>query len=127
MSYRYYNNNPLGKSVGDCVIRAVSAATGKSWDEAFMELSSQAFRMADITASDAVWNAYLRTIGFERETIPNTCPDCYTIGDFADDHPEGRYILGTGTHAVAVIDGCIYDSWDSSNEIPIYYFEKTEG
>lgn len=124
MSYIYYNNNPLGKSVGDCVIRAVSAVTGKSWDEVFMDISSKAFRMADITASDAVWTSYLRDIGYTRHTIPNTCPDCYTIADFAADHPSGRYVAGTGSHAVAVINGNVYDSWDSTREVPTFYFEK---
>ena len=48
----------------------------------------------------------------------------YTVADFAAGHPTGRYILGTGEHAVAVVDGDIIDSWDSSQEIPIYYFTK---
>ena len=56
--------------------------------------------------------------------IPNTCPDCYTIADFCNDHPYGTYILATGTHVVAVIDGDYYDTWDSGNEIPIFYWQK---
>ena len=48
----------------------------------------------------------------------------YTISDFAADHPSGSYIIGTGEHAVAVVDGNIIDSWDSSKEIPLYYFTK---
>ena len=126
MAYRHYNNNPLGKSVGDCVIRAVSAVIGKGWDETFMDISAQAFRMADITASDSVWSAYLKGAGYKRRTIPDTCPDCYTIADFAADHPSGRYVVGTGTHAVAVIDGDVFDSWDSTGEIPTFYFERAE-
>ena len=44
---------------------------------------------------------------------------------FSYDHPEGEYILGTGNHVVTVINGDYYDTWDSGNEIPIYYFERT--
>jgi len=32
MAYVNYNPNPQGLSVGDCVIRAVSKATGLSWE-----------------------------------------------------------------------------------------------
>ena len=47
-----------------------------------------------------------------------------TVREFAKDHPEGKYILGTGTHAVAVIDGDYIDTWDSGDEVPIYYFQE---
>ena len=80
--------------------------------------------MKDMLASNAVWSAYLIGQGFTRHLIPNTCPDCYTVKDFADDHKQGVYVLGTGSHAVAVIDGNYYDSWDSGDEIPIYYFRR---
>jgi len=56
--------------------------------------------------------------------IPNECPDCYTAEDFCREHPTGTYILGFGGHVATVIDGNIYDSWDSSRMIPIYYWHK---
>lgn len=80
--------------------------------------------MHDWGNSDPVWGAYLRSRGFSRSVIPNSCPDCYTIADFAENHPRGEYVLGTGKHAVAVVDGVIYDTWDSSREIPIFYYER---
>jgi hypothetical protein len=64
--------------------------------------------------------------GFERDVIPNTCPNCYTVGEFAEDHPEGVYVLGTGTHVVAIVDGVIHDSWNSSNEYPVYFWKRKE-
>ena len=51
-------------------------------------------------------------------------PDYYTVEDFCADHPKGTYVLGTGSHAVAVVDGFYYDAWDSGNEIPIYYWKE---
>ena len=76
-------------------------------------------------SGDNVWGSYLRKLGFKRELIPDTCPDCYTVKDFTDDHPRGRYILATGTHVIAVVDGNYIDTWDSGNEIPIYYWRET--
>jgi hypothetical protein len=35
-------------------------------------------------------------------------------------------VIGTGSHLTAVIDGCLFDSWNSLAETPVYYFEKME-
>lgn len=118
-----YNPNPSGKSVGDCAIRAVSKALDIDWDTAYAALCTQGYAMKDLPNADVVWCSYLRTKGFERGIIPNTCPECYTIGDFANDHRTGVYVLGTGRHAVCIKSGIIYDSWDSSSELPIFYMK----
>ena len=52
------------------------------------------------------------------------CSDCPTVDKFCEAHPKGTYVLATGTHAIACIDGNYYDTWDSGQEIPIYYFKK---
>lgn len=122
--YMYYNPNPRGRKVGDCAIRAVAKATDQTWMQAYMDLYVLGMQLGDLANSDAVWTAYLRGKGFERGVIPNTCPDCYTVADFAEENRVGVYVLGTGSHAVAVVDGDIYDVWDSSNEIPIFYMRK---
>ena len=124
MAYKYYMNNPSGKVVGDCVVRAVSLATDENWQKTYIALALQGFIMSDILNSDAVWGAYLRNSGFVRHAIPNTCPDCYTVEDFAKDHPEGVYVLGTGSHAVTVIQGDWMDAWNSANEVPIFYYSR---
>lgn len=80
--------------------------------------------MCDMPSSNAVWGAYLRSNGFRVYAIPNYCPDCYTVEDFCADNPYGRYILATGEHVVAVEDGDYYDTWDSGDEIPIYYWKE---
>lgn len=122
--YVYENTNPQKKNVGDCAIRAVAKATDQTWIQAYMALYVHGLQLADLANSDAVWTSYLRERGFTRGVIPNTCPDCYTVADFAEDHPDGTFVLGTGSHAVAVIDGTIYDAWDSSNAIPIFYMQR---
>lgn len=124
--YKYYNPNPNGKTVSDCVIRAISKALNQSWEETYIELSLQGYLMADLLNSNAVWSAYLKNKGFIRDVVSNDCPECYTIEDFAREHQNGTFIVGTGTHAVAVVDGIIYDAWHSENEQPIYFYYKGE-
>ncbi len=122
--YKYYNPNPIGARTGDCVIRAICKAFDTEWQEVYLALSLEGIKAGEWGNANSVWDAYLRKRGYERKVIPNTCPDCYTIADFAEEHPKGTFIVATGAHAVCVKDGTIYDSWDSSNETPIYYFKE---
>lgn len=122
----YFNPNPTGQRVGDCVIRAISAVTGQDWNTTFTGVALQGYVLGDLPSSNHVWGAYLRSKGFKRAVIPNFCPDCYSVDDFANDHPRGKFVLGTGTHAVAVVDGKVLDSWDSRGESPTYFFFKED-
>ena len=125
--YSYYNPNPIkNKRVGDCVVRAISKALNQSWEDTYIELTIQGYMMGDLLSSNGVWGAYLKSKGFMRDVVPADCPDCYTLEDFANEHPKGIFVMGTGSHAICIQDGVIYDSWNSSNEIPIYFYYKGE-
>ena len=122
--WMYYQPNPCGRSVGDCAIRAVSKALNISWEEAYNLVCDAGFKMCDMPSSDSVWGAVLRANGFYRTSIPNSCPDCYTAEDFCRDNPVGVFVLGFGGHVATVVDGYLYDSWDSSREIPVYMWYR---
>lgn len=124
MRYKYFNPNPRGATTGDCVIRAICKATGESWDDVYTGLSFQGFAMKDMPSANHVWGEYLRSKGFVRRAIPNTCPNCVTVEEFAIENNRGTFILGTGTHVVTVVDGIVYDSWNSLEEVPIFYYRK---
>lgn len=126
MGFILTNPNPLNNLTGDCVIRAISIVEGKSWDDTFIELMVKSYEMKDIPSANSVWGAYLHSVGYRRSIIPNTCPDCYKIKEFVNDYPQGTYILATGTHVVAVKDGNYMDTWDSGDEVPIFYWKKEE-
>ena len=119
-----YNPNPRGRTVGDCTIRALAKATGKSWYDVYTGVSLDGYQLADMMSANHVWGAYLRRNGWRRRLISDDAPDDYTVADFAADHPRGTYILALDGHVVTVRDGDWYDTWDSGAEIPIYYWEK---
>lgn len=127
MAYTYYNPNPVGNDYArDCTLRALTKALNIDWETAHVLSDMASLKMGDMPSNDNVWSAILRQNGFYREIIPNTCPECYTANDFCNDHPIGIYVLYFGGHVATIVDGVIYDSWDSSNEIPIYYWYKKE-
>lgn len=126
MSYVYLNVNPDKKKTTDCVIRAVSFALGQEWDTTFTEIAVECLMHHDMPEANYIWAGYLKSKGYKRKLIPDSCPNCYTVKEFCLDYPYGIYILGTGSHTVAVRDGNYYDIWDSGDEIPIYYWTKGE-
>ena len=126
MAWMYFNPNPVAAREEDCALRAVSAALGISWEEAFDLIAHNAKQMGAMMHRDAAWGSVLRQHGFYRSVIPNSCPDCYTAEDFCLDNPDGVFVLGFGTHTAAVIDGYLMDTWDSSDEVPIYVWYRPD-
>lgn len=124
MGFSRYNPNPANNSVGDCTIRAISKALEQDWETTYAGLALQGFLMCDMPSANHVWGAYLRRHGFRRHILPDTCPDCYTVEDFAAEHPNGTYILALSGHVVCVQDGEWHDTWDSGGEVPQYYWER---
>lgn len=120
----YYNPNPTGAKVGDCVIRAISAATKQDWDTTYTGLTFQGYALKDMPSSNRVWGEYLFSKGFDRWSFPKNCPNCITVGEFADEYPDGIYVIGTGSHAVAILQGNVFDNWDSRGQIVDYVFYK---
>ena len=117
-----YNENPIGIRTGDCAVRAISLAIGVDWETAYDLITEAGRQMGMMPSTNAVWGAVLRQNGFYRNAIPNLCPDCYSAEDFCYDHPDGVFVLCFDRHVATVIDGDIYDAWDSSKEIPMYYW-----
>lgn len=124
MAYIEFNNNPVGRRVGDCAVRAVSKALDITWETAYISLALNGLQMGDVMNADSVWGATLRQHGYQRKAISSTCPDCYDIKEFCKEFPTGTYVVGTGGHVVTIIDGDYFDSWDSGDETPQYYWSK---
>lgn len=127
MAYVEFNPNPVGRKVGDCAVRAIAKALNMGWEAAYIALTINGLQMGDLANSDSVSSALLRQHGFYRKALPDTCPACYTVEDFAEDHPHGgTYVLYCGGHVVTVQDGNWYDSWDSGKEIPQFVWYREE-
>lgn len=123
-----YNPNKHKRNrVGDCAVRALSKALGQTWDETFVGLALKGFELGDMPSSNHIWGTYLKEHGFTRHAMPAEYAVWYTVSDFEKDNPKGTYILGLDGHVVCVQDGNLYDTWNSEEEHPIFYWAKKEG
>lgn len=122
--WKPYNPNPKLNRVGDCTVRAITKATGKTWEQVYAALTAYGFMWCDMPSANHVWGNYLKSQGFVRDFVDDHGQALYTVDDFCRDHPTGTYILAIDGHVVCVEDGFYWDSWDSGQEIPIYYWTR---
>lgn len=121
--WRRVNANPGKRRVGDCVVRAISVATGKPWLEVYDDLYAIGRIRFNMENSNEVWGLYLYLLGFQPFLLPESCPRCVTVKEFTKYFPKGRYIIGTGNHAIAVINGDYFDTFNSGGLVPSYFFK----
>lgn len=116
-----YNPNPKKNNTNDCVIRALSKALECSWRKAKILVDVYSMELSQTEDSDLVWANILSDNGFTIEAI--FCKNC-NLMDFCRKHKNGLYVVKLPNHVVTVENGNYYDSWDSGEEIPIYYWRK---
>ena len=121
-----YNPNPKLNRVGDCTVRAITKATGQDWETVYAGLSAVGFTVCDMPSANVVWGLYLKKKGFRRHIVDDRGKDIYTVDDFCKDNPRGTFILAIDGHVVCVVDGDYYDSWDSGQEVPVYYWTRSD-
>lgn len=71
--YRPYNPNPSHNRVGDCTVRAIAKATGKTWEQVYAALSVYGYMRCDMPTANHVWGAYLRSQGFRCYAVDEDC------------------------------------------------------
>ena len=118
------NPNFFRDSEPDCVVRAIAIATGDSWEKVHWDLCLMSHLEHTMPSVNWLWDLYLKGRGFIRFELPDSCPECITVREFARRFPKGTYIIGTGSHAVCVRDGDWFDAYDSGEMIPSYFYRK---
>lgn len=109
----YHNQNPAQRQVNDCVIRAISLAEDRSWDEVYYELSQIAQRECIILDDVDFVEPYLNK---KYDKVCYRCKDCkLTLEEFARLNPTGVFLVTMKGHITCVVDGDIYDTWDCTD------------
>ena len=111
MNFEYYNANPYGNDISDCVIRSLSVLTDRSWREVYNELTDLAGDVGLMFDRVEFVEDYLD------DRYDRQCHYSKTIGEFAREYSKGRYAVTMNGHITAIIDGIIIDTFDPSNRI----------
>mgnify|MGYP007069948530 CR=1 FL=1 len=104
--YRYYNENPLNRYEDDCVLRAISCATGKSWDYVYDYLSDIAqYEGTLMDKRDFV-------IGYLDRTYQRLYDIFGTVGQVSAMFPNSTILITMNGHITCSKNGIIYDTFD---------------
>lgn len=104
--YKFYNANVHGNFVNDCVVRAISVAECKTWDETYDELSELAQDDGILLDDVNFVEGYLDS---KYKRVPHYSK---TVGEFAEEFPTGTYLVTMPGHITVVINGKVYDIFD---------------
>lgn len=110
----------------DCAIRALANAISCSWVESFDYLTAKARRDFNvcndfagfrkwIVEGGAVWTPCKAVKGKSRMTV------C----EFAETHPNGRYVIQVASHFTACVDGVILDAWNCGEKCVVGYYDMS--
>lgn len=109
--FKYYNANPYGNNISDCVVRSLSVLEDKPWREMYDELTDLAGDVGLMFDRVEFIEDYLD------DRYPRQCHYSKTIGEFAKEYPYGRYAATMKGHITAIIDGNIIDTFDPSERV----------
>lgn len=127
-TYKFNHGGWKGPKRGDCVMRAISIATEKPYEEIFNGLLIWAKEAKDLPDSKKVYKPFLHALGWKWKPTMGIGTGC-KVHLKASELPKGRIICSVSKHLVAVIDGVIHDTYNPSrNETRcVYgYFYKEE-
>lgn len=107
--FKFYNNNALGLFENDCTVRAISTATGSTWDDTYEHLSNTA-RLKGTMMDDKDFIIDYLDERYDRiYNIPQT------VGNVAGMYPDHILLITMNGHITCSKYGVIYDSFDCRN------------
>lgn len=127
-TFHYHNQNPHNRITTDCVIRAISTATEIPYNQVVMEMAELQCKTGYDDGDKKLYDLYLKSKGFIQYWQPRKADNTkYTGKDFCDRLKEDfiwaanskklkRIVANIGGgHVVAIIDGKVWDTWDSTD------------
>lgn len=118
-NYVYYNVNPTGETLPDCVTRAISLATGID----YYDVSYLLKKIGDIYSCDELCvccYSYLlnNLFKFKRHKGNGN-----RIKDIIEEHNNDVLIIRIEGHLTCSMYGIVYDIWDCTDELVDIYWE----
>lgn len=124
-TFHFHNANPKNRFTTDCVIRAICTALDTTYSEVVMDLARLQCETGYDDGDDKIYDKYLISKGFVKNKQPRKEDGTkYTGKEFCKMlQQDYGYVIGKdirivahlgGHHVVAIVDGKVWDTWDST-------------
>lgn len=124
------NMNPKDIRAGDCVVRAISYASGFEYSDVYWDLCNIAYEMCRMPNEKQVYEKYLKEIGFVKQKMPkhedNTRYTVYELVEELSKVYNGCAVVTVANHMTCVRDGNTYDTWDCRHKSVGNFWIKSE-
>lgn len=135
-TYHFYNANPKGRRTTDCVIRSICTALEQDYNKTVIELAELQCSTGYDDGDKKLYDKYLQSKGWQKHQQPRKWDNTKYTGDEwcgevqavirRDRSTPWRRMVANigGGHIVAIMDGKIYDTWDSGDGCIGNYWTK---
>lgn len=122
-TFHYYNANPRNRITGDCVVRAICTAMERPYEEVYEELYQFSLKCGYILNDKKCYEKYLAAHGWVKMPQPRKADGTkYTGKEWCEKRQRNIFfrVIRTiahigGHHIVAIIQGQVWDIWDSTD------------
>ena len=122
-TFHYYNANPKGRITTDCVIRAIATALEQDYNKTVMELAEMQCKTGYDDGDKKLYDKYLQSKGWVKCNQPRKNDNTkYTGKEWCRElqrlncRSRMRMVANIGGHhIVAIIDGKVWDIWNSTD------------
>ena len=119
-TFHFFNANPKDRRTCDCVVRAISTATGIPWDEVLRGLTECAIKHSLMVNDNKLYEKYLADLGWKKMPAPRRADNTRYTGSEWCSHckknnlPNVQIAHIGGHHIVCIIDYKVWDIWNST-------------
>lgn len=127
IKFELKNVNPKNKKTTDCVIRALTVATGKTYYEVFDELYQLSIKTGWFINEKRLEEKFLEQNGFVKFKQPKKYDNSKCLAGEIDElvNKNDIVIIRVAGHLTVVKDYVLYDLWDCRYKtINNYYIKK---
>ena len=126
LPFKEHNANPKNKNTCDCVIRALTMATGDTYENVYKELFSISLKTGYMLNEKRVEDKYLEAHGFIKMKQPKKNDGTkYKINEIRLLTSASVIVIRCANHLTCVKDGVLIDTWNCGNKtINNYYIKR---
>ncbi|MEG2086117.1 MAG: hypothetical protein RR054_04405 [Clostridia bacterium] len=117
------NVNPKKRKTGDCVVRALTVATNKKYEDIYKELFEISLKTGYMLNEKRVEDKLLEKYSFIKHKQPRKVDNTkYTIGEIDLINNSKIIVVRCARHLTVIISGKVIDIWDCRNKCISNYY-----